>query len=87
MNATDVKGVVLAAIHGTGQGAVDTQAQVDQFAADYAAGKPLDVIIAGIVNTPAGLAYKKSVAALIASGGVAVPPGTPFAISLIGKTT
>lgn len=83
MSPTDVKGVILAAVHGTGQGLVVTQAQVDAWAAEYPA-KPLDVIIAAIVNTPAAIAYRVAVAKAIAD---TEPPSTPDDDSLYALKT
>jgi hypothetical protein len=68
MNATDVKAVCLAAIHGSGQGLLYTQAQVDQMATDYAAGKPLDAIVAEIVSAPYALKWGSLLRALVANG-------------------
>ncbi len=66
MDSTDVKGVILAAVHGTGQGLVVTQPQVDAWAAEYPT-TPLDRIIATIVNTPTAQAYRVAIAKAIAA--------------------
>jgi hypothetical protein len=75
MNPTDVKAVIINAIHGSGQGAdpIDTQANVDAYALQYANGKPLDSIVAGIWSTAEAVAYQANVAKLIAAGPTQVP--------------
>jgi hypothetical protein len=68
MNATDVKAVVLCAVHGSGQGLDFTQADIDARAAEYAQGKPLDVIVATILSTPKAIRYERILSALAANG-------------------